>query len=80
MVIGIAFDLAGYLLMIIPYLFFWDFTDEKHREVMQVLQERADRLSAEQESEALAAANGDPVPAEANASAPPDGDRDPFEG
>lgn len=80
MVIGIAFDLVGYLLMIIPYLFFWDFTDEKHREVMQVLQERADRLSAEQESEALAAANGDPVPAAGSASAPPDGDRDPFEG
>ena len=45
MVIGIAFDLVGYLLMTLPYIFFWDFTDEKHREVMRVLQERADALS-----------------------------------
>ena len=43
MVIGIAFDLVGYLLMTIPYIFFWDFTDEKHNEIMRVLQERADR-------------------------------------
>ncbi len=47
MVIGIAFDLVGYLLMILPYIFFWDFTDEKHLEVMKVLQERADRAKAE---------------------------------
>ncbi|MBQ1552455.1 MAG: hypothetical protein IIZ66_02815, partial [Clostridia bacterium] len=46
MVIGIAFDLVGYLLMTLPYLFFWDFTDEKHREVMRVLQERADAAAA----------------------------------
>lgn len=45
MVVGIAFDLVGYLLMILPYIFFWDFTDEKHNEVMKVLQERADALS-----------------------------------
>ena len=45
MVIGIAFDLVGYLLMTLPYIFFWDFTDEKHREVMRVLQECADALS-----------------------------------
>ena len=47
MVIGIAFDLVGYLLMILPYIFFWDFTDEKHREVMRVLQERADKAAME---------------------------------
>ena len=47
MVIGIAFDLVGYLLMILPYFFFWDFTDEKHLEVMRVLQERADKAAEE---------------------------------
>ena len=51
MVIGIAFDLAGYLLMAIPYLFFWDFTDEKHKEVMRVLQERADAAAHAPENE-----------------------------
>ncbi|MBQ4207261.1 MAG: MFS transporter, partial [Clostridia bacterium] len=45
MIIGIAFDLAGYLLMMLPYIFFWDFTDEKHVEIMNTLQERADALS-----------------------------------
>lgn len=43
MVIGIAFDLVGYILMTLPYIFFWDFTDEKHKEVMEVLQERAEQ-------------------------------------
>lgn len=43
MVIGIAFDLVGYVLMLLPYIFFWDYTDEKHVEIMKVLQERADR-------------------------------------
>ena len=51
MVIGIAFDLVGYLLMTIPYLFFWDFTDEKHKEVMRVLQERADAATDAKEND-----------------------------
>ena len=51
MLIGIAFDLVGYLLMIIPYVFFWDYTDEKHVEIMKILQERADQLKEEQISE-----------------------------
>jgi len=55
MVIGIAFDLVGYLLMTLPYVFFWDFTDEKHREVMRVLQERADKLKGEDETESVGA-------------------------
>lgn len=51
MLIGIAFDLVGYVLMIIPYVFFWDYTDEKHVEIMKILQERADQLKEEQISE-----------------------------
>jgi Na+/melibiose symporter-like transporter len=54
MVIGIAFDLAGYLLMVLPYIFFWDFTDEKHAEVMRVLQERAERAAADDQPEETA--------------------------
>ena len=50
MMIGIVFDLVGYALMIIPYLF-WDYTDEKHREVMRVLQERADAAADAPEKE-----------------------------
>ena len=45
MLIGILFDLAGYILMMLPYIFFWDYTDEKHAEIMKILQERADALS-----------------------------------
>ncbi len=41
MVIGLGFDMAGYLLMSLPYILFWDFTDEKHAEIMRVLEERA---------------------------------------
>ena len=51
MIVGIAFDLVGYLLMTLPYIFFWDYTDEKHREIMVELQQRADLLAAEQEEE-----------------------------
>ena len=66
MVIGIAFDLVGYLLMILPYIFFWDFTDEKHAEVMRVLQERADSANAEKPVEGQGDETADaqvPVPA-----------------
>ncbi len=37
--IPLAFDLAGFLLMIIPYLF-WDFNNPQHRYVMEVLKQR----------------------------------------
>ena len=47
MLIGLAFDMAGYLLMSLPYLFFWDYTDEKHRFIMEELQKRADALAAQ---------------------------------
>ena len=50
MIIGIAFDLAGYVLMMLPYIFFWDYTDEKHVEIMKVLQERADRMHAQDDA------------------------------
>ncbi len=38
-VIPIIFDIAGYLLMTIPY-FFWDYDDDKQNKVMQVLRRR----------------------------------------
>ena len=41
MIIGLCFDLAGYVLMTLPYLFMWDFTDEKHAHIMEVLKQRA---------------------------------------
>ena len=37
---GLAFDMAGYLLMTLPYIFFWDYTDEKHTKVMEELKKR----------------------------------------
>ncbi|MBR4743286.1 MAG: MFS transporter [Oscillospiraceae bacterium] len=49
MLIGLFFDFFGYLLIMIPYIFFWDYTDEKHREVMRVLQERAEQAAAQSE-------------------------------
>lgn len=38
-VIPILFDIAGYLLMTIPY-FFWDYDDDKQNKVMEVLRRR----------------------------------------
>jgi Na+/melibiose symporter-like transporter len=38
-VIPIIFDIAGYLLMTIPY-FFWDYDDDKQNKVMEVLRRR----------------------------------------
>ena len=68
MLIGLFFDFFGYLLIMIPYIFFWDYTDEKHKEVMEVLQARAEKLKAEQAAEEAAAAAGSPaVPAPAGA-------------
>ncbi len=47
MLIGLAFDMAGYLLMSLPYIFFWDYTDEKHAKIMEELQQRAEALSTD---------------------------------
>lgn len=38
-VIPLLFDIVGYLLMTIPYMI-WDFDDDKHRKVMEVLRRR----------------------------------------
>ena len=46
MLIGLGFDLVGYILMTLPYLFMWDFTDEKHAHVMEVLKQRAEAGNA----------------------------------
>lgn len=46
MLIGVAFDLVGHILCCLPYLFFWDYTDEKHEKIMDILEER-ERLAAE---------------------------------
>ncbi|MBR3439171.1 MAG: hypothetical protein IKH13_06690, partial [Clostridia bacterium] len=46
MVISIAFDLIGHILCCIPYILFWDYTDEKHRQVIRVLEERERRANA----------------------------------
>ncbi len=50
MLIGIGFDLVGYVLMALPYLFMWDFTDEKHAHVMEVLKQRAEEGNKAAES------------------------------
>ena len=39
-VIGVSFDLVGHVLCALPYLFFWDYTDEKHEKVIKVLEKR----------------------------------------
>lgn len=54
MLIGLAFDMLGYLLMCIPYLFFWDYSDEKHTEIMKVLQQRADDAAAQEAAQEAA--------------------------
>ncbi|MBQ7961373.1 MAG: hypothetical protein IJ289_02135 [Clostridia bacterium] len=59
MLIGLGFDLVGYVLMTLPYLFMWDFSDEKHAHIMEVLKQRAeagnngDAVSAEQQAAAV---------------------------
>ena len=35
-----SFDLVGHILCALPYLFFWDYTDEKHEKVIKVLEKR----------------------------------------
>lgn len=49
-VIPIIFDIVGYLLMTIPY-FFWDFNDEKHSKVIQVLRRREEVTRQQYEAE-----------------------------
>ncbi|MBQ8015194.1 MAG: hypothetical protein IJ264_03295, partial [Clostridia bacterium] len=48
-------DLVGHLLCCLPYLFFWDYTDEKHAEVIATLQER-ERIANEEEAKEKVAA------------------------
>lgn len=53
-VIPILFDIAGYLLMTIPY-FFWDYDNAKQNKVIQVLKRRAEvteKLAAEHDESA----------------------------
>ncbi|HAQ64229.1 MAG TPA: hypothetical protein DCR23_07180 [Ruminococcaceae bacterium] len=54
-VIPIIFDIAGYILMSIPY-FFWDYDGEKQNKVIQVLKRRAEvtEKKAEAEGESVA--------------------------
>ena len=47
LIIGLGFDLAGYVLMTLPYLFMWDYTDEKHAHIMEVLKQRAEAGNAD---------------------------------
>ena len=61
MIIGLAFDMVGYLLMSLPYIFFWDYTDEKHAMIMKELQRRADALSAEETEETSVGSIPEPV-------------------
>lgn len=57
LIIGLGFDLAGYILMTIPYLLWWDYTDEKHAHVMETLKQRAEAgkeaVNAESNAQAL---------------------------
>lgn len=56
LIVGVSFDLAGHLLCCLPYIFFWDYTDEKHDMVMKTLQERADAAKAAAEGSAAGGA------------------------
>ena len=63
-IVSVAFDLAGHILCCLPYIFFWDYTDEKHAMVIKTLEERAAAAEAELIAEEAAArvANGNPAP------------------
>lgn len=52
-VVPILFDIAGYLLMTIPY-FFWDYDDDKQNKVMQVLRRREEVTRKQFENDAAA--------------------------
>ena len=65
MVVSIAFDLVGHLLCCVPYILFWDYTDEKHRQVIRVLEERERRANAgasQEEIYAVTCEDLEPVP------------------
>lgn len=49
-VVPIIFDIVGYLLMTIPYLF-WDYDDDKQNKVMEVLRRREEVTRKQYESE-----------------------------
>lgn len=51
-VIPILFDIAGYILMTIPY-FFWDYDDDKQNKVMEVLRRREEVTRKQYEQENL---------------------------
>ncbi len=59
MMIGMAFDLVGHILCIIPYALFWDYTDEKHKHVIEVLEERERLAEAGATQEEIYAAGRD---------------------
>ena len=46
MVVSIAFDFVGHILCCLPYILFWDYSDEKHKKVIAVLEERERRADA----------------------------------
>lgn len=64
MLIGLGFDLAGYILMILPYLFLWDYSDEKHAHVMEVLKQRAEAGNVVADDAASAEPHDAPTAAE----------------
>ena len=49
-VVPIIFDIVGYLLMTIPYLF-WDYDDDKQNKVMEVLRRREEVTRKQYEGE-----------------------------
>lgn len=57
-VVPILFDIAGYLLMTIPYLF-WDYDDDKQNKVMQVLRRREEVTRKQQEAKEAVSADSD---------------------
>lgn len=69
MIVGVAFDLVGHILCCLPYIFFWDYTDEKHAEVIRVLEERAAAAEAELAAE-TADASAETVPAKVSIDIP----------
>ena len=54
-VIPILFDIAGYILMTLPFIF-WDYDSEKQNKVIQVLKRRAEvtEKNAEKDGESVA--------------------------
>lgn len=61
-VIGVAFDLVGHILCALPYLFFWDYTDEKHEKVIKVLEKREKLALSGASQEQIYAVTVDDIP------------------